>query len=83
MIEKKEKLFSLHTKYTTYAFRILPTGHLEHLYYGRRIRIDEEALSQKHAFAASNTVTIDQEHLNLTMEDERLEVSSPGKGDYR
>lgn len=83
MIQKKENLFELHTKHTTYAFHVLPTEHLEHLYYGRRIRVDEEALSEKHAFAASNTVTINQEHLELTMEDERLEISSTGKGDFR
>lgn len=83
MIRNKENLFELHTKHSTYAFHVLPTGHLEHLYYGRRIRVDEEALSQKHAFAASNTVTLDQEHLALTMENERLEVSSTGKGDFR
>lgn len=83
MIQKKENLFELHTAHTTYAFHVLPTGQLEHLYYGKKIHVQEEALMQKHAFAASNTVTLDQEHLNLTLENECLEISGYGKGDYR
>ena len=31
----------LDTPNTTYAFHALPTGQLEHLYYGRHIRIPE------------------------------------------
>ena len=37
MITRIENTFVLHTKNTTYAFSALQTGHLEHLYYGRRI----------------------------------------------
>ncbi len=83
MIRKNDNVFELHTRHSTYAFQVLPTGHLEHLYYGRKIKVNADALTQKHAFAASNTVVIDQEHLNLTLEDERLELSGYGKGDYR
>ncbi|MBQ6441849.1 MAG: alpha-galactosidase [Lachnospiraceae bacterium] len=83
MIRKSDNLFELHTRHTTYAFWVLPTGQLEHLYYGRKINVNAEALTQKHAFAASNTVVLDQEHLHLTLEDERLEFSGYGKGDYR
>jgi len=83
MIRKNDNVFELHTRHSTYAFQVLPTGHLEHLYYGRKINVNADALTQKHAFAASNTVVIDQEHLNLTLEDERLELSGYGKGDYR
>ena len=40
MISRIEKGFVLSTQNTTYAFRVLDTGHLEHLYYGRKIRIE-------------------------------------------
>ena len=33
----EDKAFLLHTPYTSYIFRILETGQLEHLYYGRRL----------------------------------------------
>ena len=34
MIQTANDIFVLHTAHTTYAFRKLPTGQLEHLYYG-------------------------------------------------
>ena len=40
MITYKDKLFVLDTDKTTYAFRVMPAGHIEHLYYGRKIRLD-------------------------------------------
>ena len=33
--------FALHTNRTTYAFRVLKTGQLEHLYYGKKINIEK------------------------------------------
>lgn len=36
MIQTANDIFVLHTAQTTYAFRKLPTGQLEHLYYGRK-----------------------------------------------
>ena len=50
----------LDTPKTTYAFRVLPTGQIEHLYYGKHIMIPDgegalNALIEKHAFAPGNT----------------------------
>lgn len=39
MIIKSQRAFILHTKNTTYAFRVMENGYLEHLYYGRKIQI--------------------------------------------
>ena len=61
----------------------MDTGWLSHLYYGPRIHPDPAALQKKHAAAPSNTVTPDQDHLNLSYEAECLEISSYGKGDIR
>jgi len=37
MIIERNKTYLLQTKNTSYMFRILPTGHAEHLYYGQSI----------------------------------------------
>ena len=42
MIEQKNGLYVLHTKNTTYMFNVMDSGHLEHLYYGRRVKVDME-----------------------------------------
>lgn len=87
MIRNMGKAFVLDTEHTTYCFKVLPTGQLEHLYYGEKIEIDSEeeaeVLSEKHAFAPGNTNVYDNEHKNYSLEDMRLEMSSYGKGDIR
>lgn len=84
MIEIRDGFYALHTLHTTYAFRVMETGQLEHLYYGRKISLgDGSSLVEKHAFAPGNTIAYDQEHLNFTLEDMCLEVSGYGKGDIR
>lgn len=88
MIIQDNKQFVLHTKTTTYAFCVMETGQLEHLYYGKKIRFGEhlegiEALKEQHAFAPGNSVAYDQEHLQYSLEDACLEISSYGKGDIR
>lgn len=91
MIRVKNDYFCLDTNGTTYAFRVLPTGQLEHLYYGKRIKLISEdemvnalaGLEEKHAFLPGNTIAYDSEHPEITLEDMRLEMSSYGKGDIR
>lgn len=86
MIREEDKVFILDTTHTTYCFRVMDTGHLEHLYYGRKITVDAacaEALTEKHSFAPGNTNVYDGEHTGFSLEDIRLEMSSYGKGDIR
>ena len=90
MIENKNGLYALHTKNTTYMFNVMETGQLEHLYYGRRIKIDWDKdnggvlpFVEKHAFPPGNTNQYDSEHPAFTLEDMCLEMSSYGKGDIR
>ena len=87
MIRQLGKVFVLDTAHTTYCFRVLETGQLEHLYYGSYIRIgseqEAEALFEKHAFAPGNSILYDQQHPQYSMEDMRLEMSGYGKGDIR
>lgn len=86
MIEYIDGAFGLHTENTSYVFAVLPTGQLEHLYYGKRIRLNKgavAALREKHSFAPGNTVIYDNEHPQYSLEDMKLEMSSQGKGDIR
>ena len=87
MIERYGQCFLLETKHTSYCFRVTQTGHLEHLYYGRRITVPgeefAEALMEKHAFMPGNTNAYTRENTDFSLEDIRLEASSYGKGDIR
>lgn len=85
MIIRLEDLFVLNTKNTTYAFRVnRETGILEHLYYGRKIRIDsEDGLIQQRFFAPGNTICYAEGINSFTLEDVSLEYSTLGKGDIR
>ena len=84
MHEENGTAFILETNRTTYAFRVMPTGQLEHLYYGRKIRIDDiSSLIEKHAFAPGNTIIYDEKHPEFSLEDICLETSARGKGDIR
>lgn len=87
MIRREKDYFIIDTAHTTYCFRVMETGHLEHLYYGRKIRLSEgvgmEALVEKHAFAPGNVSVYDGESAHFSLEDIRLEMSSYGKGDIR
>ena len=44
MIKADGKVFVLNTKGTTYAFRVMETGQLEHMYYGKLIHGDEPSV---------------------------------------
>lgn len=86
MIRVCQNTFILETAQTTYCFGVLPTGHLEHLHYGARIRLDEntiDALREKRAFAPGNTNVYDAAQPGFSLEDVRLEMSSYGRGDIR
>ena len=84
MIKADGKYFFLNTKNTTYAFKVMETGQLEHLYYGSLIDAEDgENISEKRAFAPGNTVLYDNAHPEMTLEDVRLETSAVGKGDFR
>lgn len=87
MIQRYNQCFVLNTNNTTYCFRVMKTGHLEHLYYGRKITIrtdeDAESLIERHAFMPGNTNAYNQENTTFSLEDIRLEMSSYGKGDIR
>jgi alpha-galactosidase len=83
MITSENGVFTLNTDNTTYAFRVMESGHLEHLYYGRRVHASESVMMEKHAFAPGNTVTYSKDFASFSLEDVCLEMSGWGKGDIR
>ncbi|MBQ7840210.1 MAG: alpha-galactosidase [Lachnospiraceae bacterium] len=87
MIRRENEYFILETEHTTYCFRVMKTGHLEHLYYGRKISLPNgqgaEALVEKKAFVMGNLNLYDQEDKSFGLEDTRLEMSACGRGDIR
>lgn len=83
----KRHAFVLDTEKTTYAFSITPSGHPEHLYYGKRIRLrtwqDCDALREKREFELGSTIVYSKEYPTEMPEDMCLEISAPGHGDIR
>lgn len=81
--------FFLQTAHSTYGMRIMETRHLEHLYYGERITVDEAdpsscaPLVMQRAFAPGNTCVYTKEHPQISLEDVCLEVGTCGRGDIR
>lgn len=86
MISKKDRLFNLSTKHTTYLFAITETGHLEHLYYGRHLSnptLSIDALAEKRSLNIGTGTAYDNDHPTLFLTNLCLEYSTMGKGDYR
>ncbi len=85
MIKKNGNTIVLHTEKTSYVMRIMPSGHLEHLYYGKKIHISkgDTAIFEKHEFPPGDTSIYSEEYKNFSLNDMRLEMSSAGKGDHR
>jgi len=83
MIDIKENVYSLQTKNTTYCFRVLETGYLEHLYYGSKIEtINSIAIGNKKVSDKVNQIP-SENMPNIPLEDICLETSSYGMGDIR
>ena len=87
MIRQLENVFVLDTNHTTYCFQVLESGHLEHLYYGKRLRIEQasdvKSLAEKQAFPPGNSNVYDEKYPKFSLENMRLEMSSYGKSDIR
>ena len=86
MIERIDQSFLLHTEQTTYAFRVMESGQPEHLYYGRRVTLDADAvraIGEKRMFAPGNTCIYSPQFPEVSLEDVCLELSAYGKGDIR
>ncbi|MCR5544797.1 MAG: alpha-galactosidase [Eubacterium sp.] len=85
MIIEGTGYYLLNTRDTSYIFRITKSGHLEHLYYGKRIRVTDslDGLVERREFVPGNNNVYSPEYPSMTLNDMCLEVSFEGKGDNR
>lgn len=85
MIKYLNDIFKIDTKNTSYIIRISKFNHVFNDYYGSKI-IDEdnfEFSKEKYATTGGTTVTYLEEDCNYILDNYSLEVSSPGKGDFK
>jgi len=84
VIDFKDGVFRLATENTCYWFRVTAFGHLEHIYYGPRLKEQPpEALALKRTAAVGSSVYYDPSDRLYCLDNLCLEWSGIGKGDYR
>lgn len=81
----KENIFQLNTPGTSYIFGVGVSGHLEQLYYGKRIKNVSEtaALEEKLGTGLGTSVFYSADTAPLSLNNCAQEVSTTGKGDFR
>lgn len=82
MISVKNNVFYIHTPNTTYAMRVMPSGHLQHLYYGAKIDEYDNVvfLADKQSYGTAIGVGDNEKTYDDTT---CFETSTMGRGDYR
>ena len=86
MIDYDSGYFHLSTDKSSYVMKLMPTGHLEHLYYGAFIGYSYEGIEyavNPHDMWSSWNAVYSDNHPLLQMSNSMLEYSLPGKGDSR
>ncbi len=85
MIDYSDGVFRLTAKDTSYIFRVTKFGHLEHIYYGARLKDDQslEPLALKRTAMLGSCVMYDPGDDTYCLDTITLEWSGVGKGDYR
>ena len=72
MIRKIDDYFVLDTAHTTYCMKIHASGVLCHLYYGRKLEIEDseslKAIDVRREFSPGNTCIYSDEHGSLSLE---------------
>ena len=81
----QDRVIRLDSKGTTYIINISRTGHLENLYYGRKLRENAltDALLQNRSIGIGTGVGYTEQNPLMFLETSCLETSTPGKGDFR
>ena len=89
MILQEGKGFRLETAHTSYWFRVTPFGHLEHVWYGPKLKVDQgteviwDALSLKRTIMPGSSVIYDESDSTYSLNVVPQEWSTQGRGDYR
>ncbi|MBR2315162.1 MAG: alpha-galactosidase [Clostridia bacterium] len=85
ILKAKDNVFHLQTENTSYIIRVLPSGHLESVYYGRRIEATDDYtyLFHKLGCGYGNATAYSQKNKKFALDQTPLEYSTYGKGEYR
>ena len=85
MININENNFAIHTANTSLIMRVMPTGHVEQLYYGKRIDVSNgiDSIAERHRFPHGNSNNYDSDHPAIVLQDICLDFGTKGKGDNR
>ncbi len=85
MMNFENGFFTINTKHTTYAFHVIETGHLEHLYYGPTTDLESiKAHVTVPQWEPGNTALYSQNSgTHRSLESTALEASFIGKSDIR
>lgn len=85
MINVKDKIFRLDTDNTTYVFRAMPYGYLQHLYYGARLGkvSDYSVMYDKQGTGQGTSISLDSNQDRFFPDNTCFETSGTGRGDYR
>ena len=82
-IQIKDGVFLLNTENTSYMFKTDRYGHLEHLYYGSKVKIeDADALEYKKRICHGDTIVYDKKNDVYSMDSLPQEFASYGTGDF-
>ena len=84
VFDGQKKIFTLHTKNTTWQTKVSEYGHLPHLYYGRRIKdtdLSYMARGINRGFSGSPYAA--GEHREYSLDTCLQEYPAAGTGDYR
>lgn len=84
MITYEDGVFYLQTASSSYWFKVTPYGHLEHIYWGPKLPIqDPSALQSKRTIGFGGTVAYEDEDQTYSLDALPLEWSGYGVGDFR
>lgn len=83
--EASDKCFHLRSRGSSYLMRILPSGHLGHVYYGRPLEKigSPEDMELKNRIETGSQIVYDPADKSFTLNLAALEFSTFGKGDFR
>jgi len=84
MVEVFNNVFKLETEQTMYVFRVSPTKHLQHVYYGAKFDFEEVLeLIPDFDFEQGTSTSYSKEDKPFSLGNTLLEMPTFGKGDYR
>ena len=77
--------FHLSTDNTSYIFRVLESGHLGNLHYGKKIKPKDnyDSLYRNLSLSCGSSTDYSRETAHFSLDTTRLEAPGYGKGDYR